>query len=381
VHCISVVCLHYERMRGIFVVVALLNACRQSTVSDTTLPALPDSGATYVPGATWRRATPAQAGFDSTRIAALERDVSGSRFGAIDALIVVRFGHLVVEKYNNWPADRAHTMQSVSKSVTSLLFGILQSQRIDGSASLDRRMIDVLRRYEPFANDDVRKQALTLRHLLMMRTDMDFFEQPYLGSPLDELNRSTSDWTRFIVDRPMTGRPGDDWAYNSGAAILTCAVIRELTGENADAYARRELFAPIGVVGESWFKSPYDGLPHCGGGLNLRPIDMTRVGYLVLRRGRWGDRQLVPSSWIDSSTAALSRGPELIFASFNSGYGYFWWTFPVRRGGSDAGVIAASGSGGQWIFIVPSLDLVVAVAASNGAGLDLLYDGVIASLR
>ena len=363
-------------------VVALLSAaCRHPSANDAELEALSDSGATYFPGAAWRHATPAQVGFDSARISALERDISGSRFGAIDALMVVRFGYLVVEHYNSWSPERAHTMQSVSKSVTSLLFGIVEAQHGGDRAILDRRVTDLLRRYEPFANDDPRKRALTLRHLLMMRTDMGFWEQPYAGSPLDQLNRSTGDWTRFILDRPMTGQPGKDWAYNSGAAILTCAVIRELTGENADALARRELFAPIGVVGESWFKSSYDGLPHCGGGLGLRPVDMTRIGYLVLRRGRWGDRQLVPSRWIDTSTAALSRGPELIFSSFNSGYGYFWWTFPTYRGGSDAGVIAASGSGGQWIFVVPSLDLVVAVAASNASGLDLLYDGVLASLR
>jgi CubicO group peptidase (beta-lactamase class C family) len=214
-----------------------------------------------------------------------------------------------------------------------------------------------------------------------MRTDMDFYEQPYSGSPLEQLNNSRGDWVRYIVDRPMVGRPGDDWAYNSGAAILACGVIREVTGTSADAFARRELFEPIGVVRETWFTSPFDGLPHCGGGLNLRPIDMARVGYLVLRRGKWGDRQVVPTSWIDSSTAPISRSGVSIFTAYNPGYGYFWWTFPVRRGGSDAGVIAASGSGGQWIFIVPSLDLVVAVAGTNAAGLDLLYDGVLSALR
>jgi len=368
-------------MRRFLFVALLIVACRHSSVEGPGVTALPDSVANYFPGETWRRAAPAVVGFDATRISALESDVAGSRYGAIDALIVVRYGELVVEKYNNWSADRAHTMQSVSKSVTSLLVGILQSARPDGSASLDKRIVDIMRRYAPFANDDDRKDALTLRNLLMMRTSMDFWEQPYSGSPLDQLNRSTGDWTRFIVDRPMTGRPGGTWGYNSGAAILSCAIIRELSSQSADEFARRELFAPIGIGGETWFKSPFDGLPHCGGGLNLRPIDMARIGYLVLRHGRWNDRQIVRSGWIDSSTTRLSQGPELIFSSYNSGYGYFWWTFPTQRGGADAGVIAASGAGGQWIFIVPSLDLVVAIAATNSAGLDLLYDGILASIR
>jgi CubicO group peptidase (beta-lactamase class C family) len=356
-------------------------ACRHSSVEAPSTPILPDSVLNYFPGTTWRRTTPSPAGFDASRISALENDVSGSRYGAIDALVVVRYGSVVVEKYNNWSPDRAHTMQSVSKSITSLLVGILQSAKSDGSASLDKRVVDIMRRYAPFANDDDRKAVLTLRNLLMMRTSMDYWEQPYPGSPHEQLNQSTGDWTRFILDRPMIGRPGDTWAYNSGAAILSCAIIRELASQPVDEFARRELFAPVGVVGETWFKSPFDGLPHCGGGLNLRPIDMARIGYLVLRHGRWNDRQVVRSGWIDSSTTRLSRGEELIFSSYNSGYGYFWWTFPAHRGGSDAGVIAASGAGGQWIFIVPSLDLVVAIAATNGAGLDLLYDGVLAAIR
>jgi CubicO group peptidase (beta-lactamase class C family) len=145
-------------------------------------------------------------------------------------------------------------------------------------------------------------------------------------------------------------------------------------------FARRELFDPIGATGQYWYVSPYDGLAHCGGGLFLKPIDLARVGYLVLRKGKWANRQIVSSSWIDESTALDYRGSDLFFSSLNSGYGYFWWLFPTRRGGSDAGVIAASGALGQWLFVVPSLDLVVAIDSSNnGNGLDLFYD-VLSSL-
>ena len=364
-----------------FFAAMLVVACRQPVVPAGDTAALRDSGASYFPAGSWRTAAPAQVGFDASRVSALTRDVTNGRFGVIDALVVVRFGHLVVEHYDGWSPSAPHTMQSVTKSVTSLLFGILQAKHSGSEASLDRTVADVFAAYQPLANDDARKRALTLRHLLMMRTDMDFWEQPYPGSPLDQLNRSSGDWIRFIVDRPMVGTPGDDWAYNSGAAILMCGVIRQIAGESADAFARRELFEPIGVAGETWFKSTFDGLPHCGGGLALNPIDLARVGYLVLRHGRWGERQLVPAEWIDVSTSPLSRGSSLLFAAFNSGYGYFWWTFPLHRGGTDAGVIAASGSGGQWLFVIPSLDLVVAIAAQSGAGLDLLYDGVLPALR
>ena len=75
-----------------------------------------------------------------------------------------------------------------------------------------------------------------------------------------------------------------------------------------------------------------------------------------------------------------SHGPSLFFSSFGSSYGYFWWLFPRVRGGSGAEVITASGSGGQWLFVVPSLDLVVAVVAADGDGLELLYDGILPAI-
>ncbi len=333
-----------------------------------------DDGSAYVPASEWRTALPASVRLDAGRIAALERNIEAGRYGSVQGLVVVRYGYVAVEQYVGWSREQAHTLQSVTKSVTSLLYGIQSAGGTAAADALDRPVIDIFVRYPTVDNLDARKQALTLRHLLTMRTNMDFWEQPYPGSPLDQLNRSTGDWTKFILDRPMLNDPGTSWAYNSGAAILVCSVMREVSDENPVALARRELFAPIGVTGESWYRSPYDSLPHCGGGLYLKPVDLARIGYLVLRKGRWGDRQIVPRAWIDSSTRAVTTGPPVFFSNYGSGYGRFWWLFPTTAGGSGEGVIAASGSGGQWLFVVPALDLVVVVVAANGNGLDLLYN-------
>jgi len=350
-------------------------SCRgQGAPTDTTLT---DFGEAYVPTESWRTATPAAAGFDAGRIEALRRDLRSGRYGTVDGVVVVRYGYLVFEDYpGGWAPTGSHTMQSVSKSVTSLLFGILNDAN-PGPADLGRRVLDVFQSYPSIENVDERKRALTLGNLLEMRTSMDFWEQPYPGSPLDQLNRSSSDWTQFILDRPMTGAPGTTWAYNSGAAILICSAIHQISGERVDGFAQRVLFGPLGITGASWVSSPFDGLPHCGGGLYLRTTDLARIGYLVLRRGRWGAAQIVSPGWIDASTQPISSGPPVFFSNFGSGYGRFWWLFPSTRGGSGFGVIAASGSGGQWLFVVPELDLVVAVTASNGAGLDLLYDAIL----
>jgi CubicO group peptidase (beta-lactamase class C family) len=353
------------------VAVVALAGCNEAQV----VAPLADSGAAYVPGASWRSADPAAAGFDRGRMTKLRADVSAGRYGTIDGLVVVRFGHVVHEQYGpGWSATRTHTLQSVSKSVTSLLYGIASS---GAESALDRKIVDVFSRFAPISNRDANKEALTVRHLLTMRTSMDYWEQPYPDSPHDSLNRSRDDWTRFILGRRMTGAPGTAWAYNSGAAILTCSVVREMTNEPVATFARRELFAPLGITSNLWFISPYDSLPHCGGGLNLSPPDLARIGYLVLRGGKWGERQVVPAAWIAAMTQPVTTGSSIFFGT---GYGYFWWLFPETRNGSGFGVITGSGSGGQWLFVVPSRDLVIAVAASEGTGIDLLYD-VMAAIR
>lgn len=143
-----------------------------------------------MPAEAWRVAAPAAVGLDAGRMTALRRNVADGRYGTIEGLLVVRYGWLAHEQYVGWSADRAHTMQSVTKSVTSLLLGILQSQAAGDAARLDRPVLELFSRYAPVANLDDRKRALTLRHLVTMRSGMDFWEQPYPGSPLDQLNRS-----------------------------------------------------------------------------------------------------------------------------------------------------------------------------------------------
>ena len=355
----------------------LLAACEDSI----TEPHVPDDGSAYVPAATWRSASPTALGLDEGRIERLKSDVTAGRYGSIDGVIIVRYGYVGLEHYTGWSPTQPHTMQSVTKSVTSLLFGILAGGQAGSTVGLDRPVLDLFRRYTNLQNVDGNKRALTLGHMLEMRTAMDFWEQPYAGSPLEQLNRSSGDWIRLVLDRPMTGVPGSAWAYNSGSPIVMCGVIREVSGVAPDEFARRELFTPIGISGESWFRSPFDNLPHCGGGLGLKAVDLARIGYLVLRNGRWGERVVVPEAWIRASTRPITRPTPGFFTSFNSGYGHYWWVFPMTRGGSDSGVITASGAGGQWLFVIPSLDLVVAVVAQSGNGLDLLYDGVLPAIE
>jgi CubicO group peptidase (beta-lactamase class C family) len=348
---------------------------------------LGQDAASYWPGSTWRSATPAEVGVDGPALASLVSRLRTGALGAEHALVIVRRGYVIVDEYfAGWTADSIHTEQSVTKSVTSLVAGIAIGR--GDIRGVDQPLVELLSRYAPIANLDDRKRAITVRDVLTMRTGLDWNEDSYPGSPLERLNTLQTDWLRFVVDWPMREQPGTRWQYNSGGVIALGGAIGIAGGMNTADYARTHLLRPIGITGDKWYRGFPDALPHTGGGLLLSTRDLARVGYLVLRRGRWNTTQVVPESWITESTRPLVT-PAYRLGGRQSSYGYLWWLYTLTGSTPDAStadlVIAASGAQGQWLFIVPKHDLVVAINAGITSGpdpaLDLMFATIIPAMR
>jgi CubicO group peptidase (beta-lactamase class C family) len=348
---------------------------------------LGQDAAGYWPGSTWRAATPAEVGVGGPALASLVSRLRTGALGAEHALVIVRRGYVIVDEYfAGWTADSIHTEQSVTKSVTSLVAGIAIGR--GDIRGVDQPLVELLSRYAPIANLDDRKRAITVRDVLTMRTGLDWNEDSYPGSPLERLNTLQTDWLRFVVDWPMREQPGTRWQYNSGGVIALGGAIGIAGGMNTADYARTHLLRPIGITGDKWYRGFPDALPHTGGGLLLSTRDLARVGYLVLRRGRWNTTQVVPESWITESTRPLVT-PAYRLGGRQSSYGYLWWLYTLTGSTPDAStadlVIAASGAQGQWLFIVPNHDLVVAINAGITSGsdpaLDLMFATIIPAMR
>src|SRR5262249_6917519 len=155
--------------------------------------------------------TPDAAGLDPTRLGDLVARIRRGTYGTITSLLVVRNDRLVVEEYFSGMSQAVpHTMQSVSKSVTSLVAGIAIDQ---GKLALTDRVVDRMPRYAPIANLDARKSAMTIGDLVTMRTGFDWSEDNYASSPLFRLNNCGCDWLRFVLDWPMRDTPGTRWEY------------------------------------------------------------------------------------------------------------------------------------------------------------------------
>jgi CubicO group peptidase (beta-lactamase class C family) len=189
------------------------------------------------------------------------------------------------------------------------------------------------------------KQAITLRHLLMMASGLDCRDSyKYNFEGMAPMRRSP-DWVEHVLSIPMREAPGTRFEYCNGVSYLLAAILQTATGQNALNFARENLFTPMGIAEVSWPLSPQ--LVNLGWGeMRLTSHDMAKFGFLYLNQGKWQDRQLVPGTWVAASTR-----PQIDAGTMSESYGYQWWV-------DYGGYYMALGYGGQLIFVEPDKNLV-----------------------
>jgi CubicO group peptidase (beta-lactamase class C family) len=339
-----------------------------AVVADAALTPVPQT-------AEWPTATPAESGMDTARLTDVLNRIRRREYGDITSLLVVRRERLVMEEYfNSVTAATEQHLQSVTKSVMSLATGLAVDR---GLMRVTDRVTSFFPDYQPIAAMDANKEAQTVRDLLMMRTGYDWVEFGNATSPLTRLNTCFCDWIRFVLDHRMIEPPGSRFEYNSGGTILLGAAVGRAAGTQVDLFLQSELFGPLGFQGARWERGQPQGLPHGGGGLHLRPRDMAKLGTLMATGGLWQGRRFLSDVWIRQSSEMIPTVWH--FGSHPTSYGYLWWGLP-------GGVITASGNGGQWIFIVPDRQLVVASTAQNynaqfDAQIRILYDHILPAVQ
>jgi len=320
------------------------------------------------PTEAWLTSTPEEQGMDSSALAGL---VAFGAKHALDSLLIVRHGRIVLDAcYAPYTADIPHEIFSSTKAVTGTLLGMAYK---DGLLDrLDHPVLDFFADRH-VANVDDRKRAITVRNLLDMTSGLDWdqgFENGKEQSRID-LERS-SNWTQFILDRPMAHTPGEVFNYSNGDADLASAIITKLTGKLAEDYAREKLFGPLGITDWHWDRDP-QGLTIGDGMLTLLPRDMAKIGYLYLRHGEWEGKRLLPPDWAEVLHHNLvnMHAPE----DPEQSYSNFFWIFPRRH------VYMATGLRGQLIAVFPDLDIVAVTTARRYVPFSALIDGVSGAVR
>jgi CubicO group peptidase (beta-lactamase class C family) len=273
-------------------------------------------------------------------------------------------------------------MRSVSKSVTSLLVGIAAAR---GLLSVEDPVLKFFPEYASVSGAGWDK--VSLQHLLTMSSGMRWDEVLAWTDPKnDEPHLSVeADPLRYVLAKPIDTRPGTLFNYSGGSTDLLGAVIEKTSGKTFEAFAREALFEPLGISDWEW-KTYQNGRFSPAAGLRLRPRDAAKIGQLVLNQGGWNGKQIVPAPWIAESVTPRFQAIGLFGGLYF--YGYQWWLGRTLADGKDIPWIAGQGWGGQRLFIIPALDIVVVTTAAmyasprqNSPGLDILANFVVPAVR
>ncbi len=309
----------------------------------------------------WVVGEPAQVGMDAARLDAVATRLNNERRHGIDSMLVVRRGRLVAEHYwNRQTAADLHDLRSATKSITSLLVGIAHDH-----GTLPDLHAPIWPAFAAdYPNAVTGRPAVTLEHLLTMRSGLTCNDRDRRSPGHEDRMYRARDWTAFFLALPHADAPGDRTQYCTGNIIAIGRVLTHATGQSIPEFAADHLFGPLGIHAYAW--RTFDGgqQTDTGGHLWLRPRAMAKIGQLVVQRGVWDDEDIVSGDWIDLSTAVHTR-----FSADQRPYGYLWWRAKTRRdtpsGTRWLDIIFASGNGGQYIFIIPELDLVVVFTGRN----------------
>jgi CubicO group peptidase (beta-lactamase class C family) len=315
----------------------------------------------------WPTAAPPAVGLDTALIGAMVRALAEGEFPRTHSVLVARSGRLVVEEYFHG-FDRAmwHDMRSASKTVTSTLIGLaIRDGHIRDAAEQALRFFP---RYHRYSTWDPRKAHITIRHLLTMSSGLDANDsdpRSVASEVAYQSQRAQPDWIKLALDAPMIADPGARLIYGGANPLILGGILAGAVDEPVEWFAHRTLFGPLGIERYRFLVDP-TGVPYMGGGLRLRPRDMLKYGQLYLNGGVWHGTRIVPEQWIEESWDRYGRLEPLDRNGHE--YGYLWWHHRYEVDGRTIETVEARGNGGQYIFVVPALDLVTVITAGNYRG-------------
>jgi CubicO group peptidase (beta-lactamase class C family) len=306
--------------------------------------------------------------------------IENQRYGEVHSLIIAENDTIIFEKYfNHYSREERHSLYSVTKSFTSALIGICIAEGYIDSIGMS--VLDFFPEYKnSIENNDLLKEKITIRDLLTMTAGFEWDEWTTSYNDPDndviKLIQST-DWIKYVLDRPMSHAPGTYVTYNSGVSHILSGIITKVTGQPAREFARDNLFTPLGINAWDWDNRP-GGVSIGGWGLSLRPVDMIRFGQLYLKNGLWNGVQIIPGNWIDESIMPHYK------MNHWCDYGYQWWSYGENMQSVGArGIFFAAGRGEQYIWVIPDHNAVVVCTGWNdGQSLleHVLWDYVLKAL-
>lgn len=316
-----------------------------------------------VAASAWREtATTEEQALDAAAFQPVEAALA-TQYPDVQSAVVVLRGRVVYRFYRDGDPEKLRDTQSASKSALSALLGTAMAQ--GHIASVDQRVVDLVPEWAPL-NPDPRAATITLRHLLTLTAGFALD-----GGPRTRSGTAAPLPVREAWARPLAADPGQVFAYDNSVTPLLVAVLEKATGMPLAEYSQQQLVAPLGLAAPRYQ----------GSIVHLRTLDMAKLGQLYLQHGQWNGQPLLPGAFADASVQVQHAGGPPVGLP----YGYLWWVVP---GKAAQPTFMASGFGGQFIWVYPPLDLVVATTSTvspesgqRGQALQLIRNPVFAAVQ
>ncbi|HWA35406.1 MAG TPA: serine hydrolase [Cyclobacteriaceae bacterium] len=289
----------------------------------------------------------------------------------LHSFVIVRHGKIVSEGWwKPYASDLRHVMYSVSKSFTSTGVGLAIAEN-------KLKLTDKVMSFFPESIPDTLSsymKGMTVQDLLKMSTGMN--TDPLFNA------RSSNDWPKAFMSSPVEHKPGTVFKYNNMASFMLSAIVQKATGEKLLDYLKPRLFDPLGIKNIVWDETPA-GYTFGAIGLKIGSEDMAKFGQMLLQKGKWKGKQIVPQSWVEEATSSQISNEDpnntvpKELSDWQQGYGYQFW-----RGRNNT--YRADGLGGQFIIVIPEKDAVVvltAAAANTQEEMNLVWDNLLPAMQ
>lgn len=300
---------------------------------------------TYNDSSSWVFSSPASQGLDERKLNSASAQLAA--LGNSLSFLVIRNDQIVMERYyNGAKRSDANNVHSTSKGMISAAIGkAIQDKYI---RSIDQKISDFLPDYFARISDPL-KWEITIRDLLTMRSGLQWREDE-----TEDWVEQQPDWIAAMLSLPMKVKPGQKFQYSTASTHLLSELLTRATGKNTCQYVHDQILKKIGVAAEHWGSDP-NGVFSGGYNVYLTPREMAKFGLLYLNEGKWKGKEILPASWVNASMSTQT------IAKADTDYGFNWWVKKMK--GHPVGI--ANGFGGQYIFVVKDLNLVVVITANT----------------
>lgn len=277
------------------------------------------------------------------------------------SVIISRKGKIIYENYfDGYNSHIPHDMRSSSKSISSAIVGIAKDKSLFNN--VDQSIFEFLPQEYQITKDSL-KYKIDIKSLLTMSSGLDAIdfgiERKSLAS--EDNYQPTKDWTKTILNAPMINKPNTHAKYGSANPYLLGVAMDSVVSEPLQLFMDKNLFQKLGISNYI-IQTDMTGHPYFGGGMYLTPRDMMKFGELYLNKGKSNGKQILSENWIKNS---FKNYRELENTADKNGYGYLWWHNTYRVNGKSFKSIEARGAGGQYIFVLPTLEMVVVITSGN----------------